>query len=200
MQSLKEEILNKAFICFLNQGYRACSLKVLEAATGLTKGAFYYYFRNKEELLKEGLERYGTALEELPEEEFSRIGSLKEYIDVVIKEKVRRLEKLQELFHTFIVEELYFQLVLEVEDIFPAYRRRIDELSTLRFSRWESMILKAKQSGEIKAGLNTSVLARNLMSVSNSMVNIDLTNTDLRYTFSDMCMQYEQYYMLIKKQ
>jgi len=48
MNRLREEIINKAFALFLSRGYHACSLKDLETATGLTKGAFYYYFRNKE--------------------------------------------------------------------------------------------------------------------------------------------------------
>jgi TetR/AcrR family transcriptional repressor of nem operon len=66
-------------------------------------------------------------------------------------------------------------------------------------SRWEYMILKAKQQGEIKGSLDTSVLARNLMSVSTSMLNIELGTDNLHFMFSDMRMQFEQYYLLIKK-
>ncbi len=189
MNQLREEIINKAFALFLSRGYHACSLKDLEKATGLTKGAFYYYFKNKEEILKEGLERYATVMEEISEEEFERVVSLKEYIDVVVGEKVRRMEKLQELFGWFIIEELY-----------PVYRKRIDELSKQRLSRWEKVILKAKQNGEIKRNLDTSILARNLMSVSGSLVNIELSSADLKYAFSDMRLQYGQYYMLIKNE
>jgi len=61
------------------------------------------------------------------------------------------------------------------------------------------MILKAKQQGEIKGSLDTSVLARNLMSVSTSMLNIELGTDNLHFMFSDMRMQFEQYYLLIKK-
>lgn len=200
MNQLRDKIVNKAFAQFLSRGYHACSLKDLEKTTGLTKGAFYYYFRNKEEILKEGLERYATVIEEMSEAEFNKIDSLKKYIDAMLEQKVRRIEKLQELFDQFIIEECYFQLVLEVEKLFPEYRRRIDELAKQRLARWEKIILKAKRSREIKESLNTSVLARNLMSVSGSMVNIELLSTDLKYAFSDMRLQYEQYYMLIKNE
>ena len=167
MPDLKDEIVNKSFFQFLNRGYKACSLKDLEKATGLTKGAFYYYFRNKEEILKAGIEKY--------------------------------LSVVSEMFDFFIIDIAFFQLVLEVAPLFPEYRKWIDELSKDRLSRWEYMILKAKQQGEIKGSLDTSVLARNLMSVSTSMLNIELGTDNLHFMFSDMRMQFEQYYLLIKK-
>lgn len=199
MTDLKDCIINKSFFQFLNRGYKACSLKDLEKATGLTKGAFYYYFRNKEEILKAGIDRYLSVINEMSEEEFLRIDMLKEYIDVVVAQKERNAEKLQQLFDFFIIEVAFFQLVLEVASLFPEYRRSIDELSKNRLSRWEFMILKAKQQGEVKVGLDTTVLARNLMSVSTSMLNIELGTENLRFTFSDMRMQFEQYYLLIKR-
>lgn len=199
MPVLKDDIVNKSFFQFLNRGYKACSLKDLEQATGLTKGAFYYYFRNKEDILKAGIEKYLSAIREITEEEFIRLGTLREYLDLVVKYKEENAERLQKLFDFFIIEVAFFQLVLEVGDLFPEYRRCIDELSKNRLSRWEFMILKAKQQGEIKAGLDTSVLARNLMSVSTSMLNIELGTENLRFTFSDMRMQFEQYYLLIKR-
>ena len=54
MTEPREEIVKKAFLQFLNRGYKACSLKTLEQATGLTKGAFYYYFKDKKEILEVG--------------------------------------------------------------------------------------------------------------------------------------------------
>lgn len=198
MTDNRDEIVNKAFFQFLNRGYKACSLKDLEQATGLTKGAFYYYFRTKEEILKEGLERYASVTEDLCEAEFTKIVSLRQYIEMVLQEKERRASALRELFGDFIFEEFYFQLVLEVEHLFPEYRQRIDDLVKNRLARWEQVILKAKQNGEIRNRLDTSVLARNLMSVATSMLNIELSSADLKYVFSDMRMQFEQYYMLIK--
>lgn len=199
MPDLKDKIVNISFFLFLNKGYKACSLKDLEQATGLTKGAFYYYFRNKEEILKTGIEKYLSVSTELSEAEFLQIHSLREYINVTMERQERSVELLQQMFDFFIIEVAFFQLVLEVASLFPAYRNRIDELSKNRLSRWEFMILKAKQQGEIKGTLDTSVLARNLMSVSTSMLNIELGSENMRFVFSDMRMQFEQYYLLIKK-
>lgn len=199
IMELKDEIVNKSFFQFLNRGYKACSLKDLEQVTGLTKGAFYYYFKNKEEILKAGIDKYLSVISEMSEDEFLCIHSLKEYIDVLMEHKEQSAARLQELFDFFIIEVSFFQLVLEIAPLFPEYRERINELSKNRLSRWEYMILRAKQQGEIKAAPDTSVLARNLMSVSTSMLNIELGTENMRITFSDMRMQFEQYYLLIRR-
>lgn len=199
MPDLREDIVNKSFFQFLNKGYKACSLKDLEQATGLTKGAFYYYFRNKEEILKAGIQKYLSVASEMSEAEFLKIRSLREYIGEIVARKERTAGLLQQMFDFFIIEVAFFQLILEVASLFPEYRNRIDKLSRNRLARWEFMILKAKGQGEIKAELDTSVLARNLMSVSTSMLNIELGTENMRFVFSDMQMQFEQYYVLIKR-
>ena len=199
MTELREEIVKKAFLQFLNRGYKACSLKTLEQATGLTKGAFYYYFKNKKEILEAGMERYFSVMKEESEEDVERVTSLREYIDLVIRNKEESADASQRVFGCFMLEVLFFQLVLEVAPIFPEFRERIYTISKRRLANWEYVILKAKQSGEIRETLDTSVLARNLMSVSGSMLNIELEQANFQYMFSDTRMQFEQYYMLIKK-
>ena len=74
MPDLKDEIVNKSFFQFLNRGYKACSLKDLEKATGLTKGAFYYYFRNKEEILKAIENSPGASYKDFISEKFPDAG------------------------------------------------------------------------------------------------------------------------------
>ena len=84
MVELRDEIVKKSFLQFLNRGYKATSLKDLEQATGLTKGAFYYYFKDKQEILEAGIERYFSVMREETDEDVERVASLREYIDLVI--------------------------------------------------------------------------------------------------------------------
>lgn len=153
MTELREEIVKKAFLQFLNRGYKACSLKTLEQATGLTKGAFYYYFKDKKEILEAGMERYFSVMKEESEEDVERVTSLREYIDLVIKNKEASADASQRIFGCFILEVLFFQLVLEVAPIFPDFRERIYTISKKRLANWEHIILRAKQSGEIRETL-----------------------------------------------
>ena len=145
------------------------------------------------------MKRYFSVMKEECEDDVERVTSLREYIDLVIKNKEASADASQKAFGCFVLEVLFFQLVLEVAPIFPEFRERIYTISKRRLANWEQIILKAKQSGEIRETLDTSVLARNLMSVSSSMLNIELDQASFQYMFSDTRMQFEQYYLLIKK-
>ena len=46
----KEKILLISFSIFLNKGYESTTMNDLVNASGLSKGAFYHYFQNKEML------------------------------------------------------------------------------------------------------------------------------------------------------
>jgi TetR/AcrR family transcriptional repressor of nem operon len=51
----REKILKKSGILFNTKGYKATSISDITDATGLTKGAIYRHFKNKEDLEKETL-------------------------------------------------------------------------------------------------------------------------------------------------
>ena len=199
MAELREEIISKSFVQFLTRGYKACSLKDLEQATGLTKGAFYYYFKDKKEILKAGIEKYFTVMREIGDKELVQISSLREFFGLVLQYKEESTDLSKKLFNTYVIEVLFFQLVLEVSSLFPEFRERIYGISKNRLACWEYIILKAKEKGEIRETLDTSVLAKNLMSVSISMLNLKFEEADMKFVFSDMRMQFEQYYLLIKR-
>lgn len=55
---VKDLIIETALIGFVEKGFDKISLNELVQRTGLTKGAFYYYFKDKGELLREIYQRY----------------------------------------------------------------------------------------------------------------------------------------------
>ncbi len=54
----RDKIIETAFIGFLENGYDNISLNEIVKRTGMTKGAFYYYFTNKAQLITETVEKY----------------------------------------------------------------------------------------------------------------------------------------------
>lgn len=56
--STKEKILLTALKAFLRAGYRDVSISDIVQELGITKGAFYYYFQSKDDLLVQIIETY----------------------------------------------------------------------------------------------------------------------------------------------
>ena len=57
-QSTEERILNQSMKLFVERGYHGTSIDNITQAAGLTKGALYWHFKNKEELLKKVLKEF----------------------------------------------------------------------------------------------------------------------------------------------
>ena len=57
-----EVILDVAFRIFSSRGYRATRLEEVAAAAGVTKGAIYYHFDSKEDLLRQAVEKRHRAI------------------------------------------------------------------------------------------------------------------------------------------
>lgn len=61
-----QELLDAALEMFSTKGYRATRLEEVADAAGVTKGAIYYYFDTKEELLRQALQsRIGAVFDRI---------------------------------------------------------------------------------------------------------------------------------------
>jgi AcrR family transcriptional regulator len=50
--NVKEQIIDKSIHLFLDKGYNATTIKDITDAVNITKGAFYWHFKSKDELLE----------------------------------------------------------------------------------------------------------------------------------------------------
>lgn len=73
-----ERILDAAEASILEKGFAATSIEELIAAVGITKGGFFYHFKDKGELAKALLERYVERENALFDDLFQRADELNE--------------------------------------------------------------------------------------------------------------------------
>jgi AcrR family transcriptional regulator len=74
----RERLLEVAETAVLEKGFAATSIEELIAAVGITKGGFFYHFRDKGELAKALLQRYVENENRLFDELFGRADELNE--------------------------------------------------------------------------------------------------------------------------
>src|SRR5512142_87684 len=60
----RKDLMATAIDCFARYGYQGTSIDRIASAAGVTKGAIYYHFRDKEELLFEAVKDRTAAYEE----------------------------------------------------------------------------------------------------------------------------------------
>src|SRR6266403_4302130 len=60
----RKELMAIAIDCFARYGYQGTSIDRIASAAGVTKGALYYHFRDKEELISEAVKDRIAEFEE----------------------------------------------------------------------------------------------------------------------------------------
>lgn len=148
----RERILHQSGDLFNTKGYKATSLSDITDATGLTKGAIYRHFKNKDELEM-------ASLTYLSEVMFSEMRTL-------IKGKSSAQDKLRAIFKYF---ENYvinpkimggcplMNAAIESDDCLPLLRQRAVEILNLLQNSIDNIIEKGKKYGQIKTDTDTKL-------------------------------------------
>ena len=89
MNDTREFIIDEAYKLFLQQSYEAVSISTISEAIGLTKGALYHHFTNKEDLFKAVIDKHFPHFVDKSEPEAQ---TLNEQIDMCVAygEKILR--------------------------------------------------------------------------------------------------------------
>ena len=196
MNDTRRQIIEKAFLLFLKKGFKAVRLSDIEHSAGITRGTFYYHFSGKEEVLREGIHTYYALQNRRRTEEFDRISTLREYVDLTI----RNLEGIDNYtgrtFSSEIPEVLCLSLIVEVIAVFPELKEVVLASKMLRLSKLEQLIHGAKRAGELRDDVDTSVLAKNLLNIGVGVINDLIMRRESASALSAVRSQYEQLYSL----
>lgn len=154
-----DALLETAFRLFAERGYKAVRLEELAEAAGMTKGAIYYYFDSKEDLLRHALQyRHREIFAEIAEASRATRGPASAKIRLVLRKVWQRwLEP--GWGHAFRL------LVGEVSVEFPAIFRLWAEEGPIQ--GWElvsSLIEEGIGTGEFRQDVDAVVAGRVVLS------------------------------------
>lgn len=157
--SVPDALLETAFRVFSERGYRAVRLEELAEAAGMTKGAIYYYFDSKEDLLRQALKhRHREIFAEIAESSQSARGPASAKIRFVLR-KVWQHWVEPGWGHAFRL------IVGEVSVEFPAIFRMWAEEGPIR--GWElvsTLIEEGIENGEFRQDVDSEVAGRMVLS------------------------------------
>ncbi|WP_181347068.1 TetR/AcrR family transcriptional regulator [Thalassobacillus sp. CUG 92003] len=156
---MKQQIINTSIHLFDKKGFTETSVQEIVDALGVTKGTFYYYFTNKEVLLRDiHLEYIGYLLQEqeaiMNDETKDSKAKLHDVMYLLIHSIHQRRKSARIFFREMRnLGAQYLEQSMAQRDLF---RRNV-----------QSIVEEGMRNGQFKADLNPDMITRGILGVTN---------------------------------
>lgn len=181
---LRDRIITEAFEQFMKYGIRSVTMDQIAGELGISKRTLYETFRDKGELLSEGME-YFTSIKRVEANETIRNSeNVIEAIYILVKKGEEMKQKLNPLFFEDIRK--YYPEVHAMITLQGKYRD-----STLT----HTLIKKGINDGLFNKGLNVELVNYFFHEVMNIVMNDELFPKE-QYTHEDLCRNIIMPYMI----
>ncbi len=152
----KEKILSTAFKLFVNHGYHNTSMRQLVEASGMSKGAFYHYFKSKSELYDQVISQYFLS--------FYKEVDWKKYEEINLS--VKEIEHEMQQFYLNFVPQIvaltekgiseYYIMYFEAFNLLPEFKREVQKF----YKNLEQLFLNARDNKEQPLQTATKIVAK----------------------------------------
>jgi len=152
MKTTKEEIIKAAAFLFMTEGYHGASVSKISGAVGLQKGSLFSHFSCKDEIYQKVVERF-ILNQQKPAQKFGDISScsLHDFLGIYLTNIDRVMKHLRNIFPSEEVYAVdYISFVLQASKKVEASKTLFMRINQEELEVWETIIQRAKDSGEIK--------------------------------------------------
>lgn len=159
----KDFIIAQCLKLFLQKSYKDVTMKEIVEKTKLSKGAFYHYFRSKEQLFLEVMDRFFTRAVVYDFERYSKKSLYQFFQDHLadLKESLNQFNKERELGNlTTTLDTNYLYPIFDAMRMFPDYEAKLNRSRQAEIKAWSSAVERARTSGEIRTAMSNDQIAR----------------------------------------
>lgn len=195
MDNTKEFIIDEAFKLFLQRSYEAVSISDISQAIGLTKGALYHHFKNKEELFISVIDKYFRIVAFDAE-----IGSLtlEEFIQLSIKQTEKIFRSLFQHSMTFSPIN-YLSLIADAFRHYPGFAENQGNFINGEIEKTVQVLKNAISRGEIRNDIDPSLVANNFFAINMGLAGNVMRNISIDGAIELLKKQTYEFYKLMKK-
>lgn len=172
MKESKEHIIIVASRLFMQKSFKEVTMSEIVKETGLSKGAFYYHFKSKEELFSEVLTYFFLNMTNLNYDKYSSQSLHRFYNDVAVGINSLTEFYIEKFKGSMEMGELsinYFTLMFDAIKLFPELRQKIVDFLYNERQQWTKAIKMARERGEIKSAMSDEQLAKIFISISDGV-------------------------------
>lgn len=196
VKNRKELIIYKALELYLLNGYENVSITDLQSALNMGRGTMYYYFKNKDEIYIEIVNRFFLR----PKQEMLRMKDdirVPEMIDALLRYFRFLEENLMELEQRNINTSNVIMLLYSAYHRFPELYRRAHKLYATEQSMWLRALRNSMIAGEVRRDLPLEETAALFTQVKDGY---DAGRSGMQMDFNMVRRQYQLLYSLISTQ
>ena len=195
MNDTRDFIIDETYKLLLTQSYEAVSISTISDAIGLTKGALYHHFDNKEDLFKAVIDKHFPS--------FITNGgrtdiTLKELIDVCAQDA-------EHVLRSLCPKDMKFNPISFIGLMSDAFRHygefAKNKLSEIDFciNRIRDVVVNAINNDEIRSDIDPTIVAKQIFSTSLGTATEVLHNHTIEETINNLRAELNQFYALLKK-
>ena len=168
----KKRILEITRTLFSSHGCEGTTIDDILTAIGITKGAFYHYFKSKEALCE-------SVLDELISDYRNLAESLEADIEPIDKLCVM-IQKLTELNASgeWVNCRLLLRLSIDSHEAYPAMKRKIRSFWRWYGGFYEELISQCRRAGQLGNSLDEQTQSQLLMAVMAGAIMMEKNNPD----------------------
>ncbi|MDR0794762.1 MAG: TetR/AcrR family transcriptional regulator [Tannerella sp.] len=155
-QDTKELILKESFKLFAWNRYEQVTVSDLERVTKLTRGAIFYYMKNKEHLFVEVLDKYMLHINSPQVEDGKQ--TLLSYIDSFV-EQIKKTKKQMNTLGVKNMNFAYANIANQAIFYYPEFTKQLREKENEELKNWIKILQLAVRSGEIKDTIDVETVA-----------------------------------------
>lgn len=152
-------ILREAFKLFLMKGYENATMVELMKATGLSRGAIFYYAEDKFSLFKEVADKFLLESQSFYTKiDYDNCTSFHTFI----KEYVRLIGAVTDDLMSISgnTSQAYIGLFFQTARYYPEFNKKVNDLFEQEYLMWERALKDAMIRGEVRSDINIKQISR----------------------------------------
>jgi TetR/AcrR family transcriptional regulator, transcriptional repressor for nem operon len=195
MEDSRNYILQTAFKLFLEKSYKAVTFQELMEKTGFSKGAFFHYFKNKQEIFEAVIDLYVAQFATV---DFTRLSqtNLRNFLDNYFAEVKKLRGGLSD--QDTVASANQYALLFEAMRIIPDFKSKLIKQEDKVLAGWLKLIAAAREGKEITTVLSDLQIARLFIDTGHGIVLHLIMTDNLPAIETEASAAWNNIYLLIK--
>jgi len=197
-KNTKEIILGKAYLLFLEKGYDAVSISMIQKEAGIGRATMYHHFSSKQDLFEAVIEMNFHAMEEAEDLSAFSHTLLSDYLKSRIKQAKKAVKNSALPKNIGMLN--FFILSFQALELKPEYAERSHQMHEHEFAKWKLVIQNSIERGEVRDNVDVEKTAKLFMDARHGIGITSTFKTSMEESINEIDEMYRYVFSLIKRE